>query len=169
MELMQALTTRRSIRKFEDRPVDRTMVRQILTAAMMAPSAGNAQPWQFVVIDDHKVLGEVSELHPYLKMAAKAALGILVCGDLGLEKFPGYWVQDCSAAMENLLLAAHGLGLGAVWTGVHPMEERVAAFRRLLDLPAPVHPLGFAVLGWPAQAPVSENRFREDRVHFNRY
>ncbi|MDD3312070.1 nitroreductase family protein [Pseudodesulfovibrio sp.] len=169
MELMQALTTRRSIRKFEDRPVDRALVRQMLAAAMMAPSAGNAQPWQFVVVDDRKVLDAASEIHPYVKMAARAPLGILVCGDLGLEKYPGYWAQDCSAAMENLLLAAHGLGLGAVWTGVHPMADREAGFRELLGLPETVIPLGFAVLGWPAQAPASESRFREDRVHFNTY
>jgi len=169
MELMQALTTRRSVRKYEDRPVDRALIRQILTAAMMAPSAGNAQPWQFVVIDDRELLDAASRAHPYVKFVAKAPLGILVCADLGLEKYPGYWVQDCSAAMENLLLAAHGLGLGAVWTGVHPMEDRIAGFRKLLGLPENVIPLGFAVLGWPAQAPVSENRFREDRVHFNTY
>ena len=169
MELMQAVLTRRSIRKFEDRPVDKPMVRQILEATMMAPSAGNAQPWQFVVADDRAALDAVAEIHPHVKMAAQAPLGILVCGDLSLEKYAGYWVQDCAAAMQNLLLAVHALGLGAVWTGIHPMAEREDAYRRVFNLPEKVIPLGFAVVGWPAQQPKSESRFREDRVHRNTY
>jgi len=169
MEIMEALRTRRSIRKFEDRPVPGETVRQVLDAAMMAPSAGNAQPWQFVVVDDRALLEDVAAIHPFVKMAPQAPLGILVCGDLSKEKYAGYWVQDCSAAMQNLLLAAHGLGLGAVWTGVHPMEDRVAAYRKLFNLPGHVIPLGFAPLGWPAQAPASRSRFLEDRIHHNTY
>ena len=169
MELMQAVLNRRSIRKFEDKPVDQAMVRQVLEAAMMAPSAGNAQPWQFVVADDRAVLDAVAGIHPHVKMAAQAPLGILVCGDLSLEKFAGYWVQDCAAAMQNMLLAIHALGLGAVWTGVHPMPDREAAYRKLFNLPENVIPLGFAVVGWPAQQPESKSRFREDRVHRNTY
>ena len=169
MEVRQAIMTRRSIRKYEDRPVPEDMVRQILEAAMMAPSAGNAQPWQFVVVDDRALLDAAAQALPYTKMAAHAPLAIAVCGDLGLEKYPGYWVQDCSAAMQNLLLAAHDLGLGAVWTGVHPIEERVADVKRLLKLPDTVIPLGFTVLGWPAQHPESKSRFREDRIHRNTF
>ena len=169
MDVRQAIMTRRSIRKFEDRPVPEAMVREILEAAMMAPSAGNAQPWYFVVVDDRTLLDEAAGVLPYAKMAAHAPLAIAVCADLSLEKYPGYWVQDCSAAMQNLLLAAHGLGLGAVWTGVHPVEERVADVKRLLNLPDGVIPLGLAVLGWPAQHPESKNRFREDRVHRNTF
>lgn len=169
MELMEALMTRRSIRKFADRPVGGTVVRDILEAAMMAPSAGNAQPWQFVVADDRAVLDAVADIHPYVQMVREAPLGILVCGDLRLEKFPGYWVQDCSAAMENLLLAAHGLGLGAVWTGCYPMEDRIAGYRRLFKLPEAVIPLGFAAMGWPAAHPASASRYREDRIHHNTY
>ena len=114
MELMEALRTRRSIRKFEDREVPEAMVRQMLDAAMMAPSAGNAQPWQFVVVTGRERLDAMADIHPHIRMVTQATLGILVCGDLSQEKYPGYWVQDCSAAMQNLLLAAHGLGLGAV-------------------------------------------------------
>ncbi|MBG0790175.1 MAG: nitroreductase family protein [Desulfovibrionaceae bacterium] len=169
MEVMEALRTRRSIRQFENRPVPDEMVREILEAAMMAPSAINAQPWQFVVVTDRAALDAVADVHAYVKMALQAPLGILVCGDLSKERYPGYWVQDCSAAMENLLLAAHGLGLGAVWTGIHPMEERVAAYRALFNLPAHVIPLGFAPIGWPAKVPESESRFNPDRVHYNTY
>lgn len=169
MDTMTAIRTRRSIRKYEDMPIPDGMVREILDAAMMAPSAGNAQPWQFVVINDRAILANLATIHPYVKMAAKAQLGILICGDLSLEKYQGYWVQDCSAAMQNMLLAIHSLGLGAVWTGIYPMENRVAAFAEELGLPKDVIPLGFAPIGWPAHQPTAESRFREDRIHYNTY
>jgi nitroreductase len=169
MDTMHALLTRRSVRQFEDKPVSEDMVRQILEAAMMAPSAINEQPWQFVVVNERGRLDAVAEIHPYVKMVLQAPVGILVCGDLTKERYPGYWVQDCSAAMENLLLAAHALGLGSVWTGIHPMEERVAAYRALFNLPDHIIPLGFAPIGWPAQQPKSGSRFQEDRVHYNTF
>lgn len=169
MEVMEAIRGRRSIRKFEDKPVPESMVREMLDAAMMAPSAGNAQPWQFVVVDDRTVLDAMVDLHPYIKMVAQAPLGILVCGDLRLEKYAGYWVQDCAAAMQNMLLAVHAMGLGAVWTGIYPMQDRVERFRTLFNLPEQVVPLGFAPVGWPAQAPESGSRYREDRIHKNTY
>lgn len=167
MTLMQAIFERRSIRKFTDKPVPEDMVRTILDAAMAAPSAGNAQPWRFVVVDDRAKLDAVAEVHPYIKMARQAPLGILLCGDLSLEKYAGYWVQDCSAAMQNMLLAIHGLGLGAVWTGIHPMADREAAFAKLFNLPENVIPLGFVPVGWPDQPSAHKSRFREDRIHAN--
>ncbi len=169
MELLEAIFSRRSIRQYQDKPVSATMVRTILGAAMMAPSAGNVQPWQFVVVDDREKLRQVKDVHPYVGMAAQAPLGILVCGALRLEKFPGFWVQDCSAAMQNLLLAAHDQGLGAVWTGVYPVEERVARFRAIFELPEPVVPLGFAVIGWPVKTGRRKERFKAERVHPNRW
>jgi len=169
MEVLEALHTRRSIRKFEDKPVPDEMVRQVLEAAMMAPSAGNAQPWQFIVVKDRDLLNSVADANPYATMARKAPMGILVCGDLSKEKYPGYWVQDCAAAMENMLLAVHGLGLGAVWTGVYPDKERVPDFTRIFKLPENVIPLGFAPIGWPAQTLKSQSRFKEDRVHNNTF
>ena len=167
MDLLEAIHTRRSIRQYEDKPVPEEMVRTVLEAAMMAPSAGNVQPWQFVVVDDREIMVQVKDTHPSVGMAAQAPLGILVCGDLRLEKFPGFWVQDCSAAMQNLLLAAHGLSLGAVWTGIHPVEERVARFRAIFSLPDPVVPLGFAVIGWPDKPGKRKARYRPERVHRN--
>lgn len=169
MDIFTAIHTRRSIRKFEDRDVPRDLIHKILDAAMMAPSAGNAQPWQFVVITDRKKLAGVVPFNPYAAMAAKAPLGILVCGDPRLEKYPGYWVQDCAAATQNLLLAAHGSGLGAVWTGIYPMQDRVENFRRYFGLPDAVVPLGLVVLGWPDQRPGPENRFKPERIHDNHW
>lgn len=169
METLEALRTRRSIRKFEDRPVPEAMITRILEAAMMAPSAGNAQPWQFIVVTGRERLDAMAELQPYVQMVLQAQAGIIVCGDLSKEKYPGYWVQDCSAAMQNLLLAAHDLGLGAVWTGIYPQEDRVARYRAMFKLPDQVVPLGFAPLGWPALHPRSESRFKPERVHYNTY
>ena len=165
MDVFEAINTRRSIRKFEQRDIPEETVRDILAAAMMAPSAGNAQPWQFVLVTDRARLEAVGTINPYAKMAAQAPLGILVCGDLGKEKYAGYWVQDCSAATQNLLLAAHAKGLGAVWTGIHPMQDREEGFRKLFELPEGIIPLGFMVLGWPGQHPESKDRFNPERVH----
>jgi nitroreductase len=134
---------------------------------MSAPSAGNQQPWQFVVITDAQILDQVPTIHPYAAMAKGAPLAILVCGDRTLEKYPGYWVQDCSAAVQNLLLAAHGKGLGAVWTGIYPLSDRVAKFKELCLLPEQVIPLALVVIGYPAQTLAAEDRFRTDRVHRN--
>lgn len=167
MEIFQAIHTRRSIRRFRSEPVPESIVEKILAAAMMAPSAGNEQPWQFVAITDRDCLDAVVAIHPYASMASHAPLAILVCGDLSLEKYTGFWVQDCSAAMQNLLLATHAVGLGAVWTGIYPVEDRVKKFRSLFALPDCVVPLGLAVIGHPDQHPESKNRFRSDRVHYN--
>jgi len=101
MQPLDAIHTRRSIRKYTDAPVSPEQVETLLRAAMAAPSAGNAQPWQFVVATDPALLAQVAALHPYIAMAAKAPLGILVCGDTRVEKYPGYWVVDCSAAVQN--------------------------------------------------------------------
>ncbi len=164
MDLFEAIHHRRSVRKFEDRPVSEDHVRKMLEAAMMAPSAGNQQPWQFIVVRDRERLGKVKSINPYAGMAEEAPLGILVCGDLRLEKFEGFWVQDCSACIQNLLLAVHGLGLGAVWTGIYPMVERVNGFRDLFGLPEQVIPLALVVIGHPAERIKSDSRYREDRI-----
>lgn len=168
MDTLEAIHTRRSIRKYQDMPVPEDLVRQVLAAAMHAPSARNAQPWQFVVIDDRRLLAEIPRINPNAHMAGRAPTAILICGDLGLEKSPGYWVVDCAAAAENLLLAAHALGLGAVWTGVYPRENRIEGLNRLLDLPENVMPHSLIVLGYPAEQPAGEDRYRADRVHHNR-
>lgn len=167
MDIFEALHTRRSIRKFQDRPVPESLVEKMLAAAMAAPSACNAQPWPFVVFTDRRLLAEVPKINSYAAMAAEAPLAILVCGDTSVEISPGYWPVDCSAAVENLLLAAHGLGLGAVWTGVYPQQERIVAFGRLLGLPRHVYPHSLIALGYPDEQPAHEDRFRSDRIHHN--
>ena len=165
MEVFEAIMNRRSIRKFTEAPVTDDQITRILEAAMMAPSAGNSQPWQFIVVRNKDIQTEIKEINQYAPFAPKAPVGILVCGDLSLEKFPGYWVQDCSAATQNILLAVQGLGLGAVWTGIYPMEERIKKFKALFNLPEQVIPLGYIVIGHPAQHPTAVSRFNTERIH----
>jgi nitroreductase len=167
MELFEAIRTRRSVRRYTDAPVPQDVLQEIVSAAMHAPSAGNQQPWHFVIVTGKELLERASSVHPYVKMAARAPAAILVCGDLSLEKFPGYWVQDCAAATQNLLLAAHAKGLGAVWTGIYPMQDRVEAFARLFATPPTVVPLGLVVLGYGEGQRAVEDRYRPERVHWN--
>ena len=169
MDLFEAIHTRRSIRQYTDKEIPADQVQKLLAAAMRAPSAGDARPWQFILVTDPDKKKRVKDVHPYVGMIAKAPLGILICGDLKKEKYPGFWPQDCSAAMQNLLLAAHASGLGAVWTGIYPMEDRVQKFSKIFGLPEQIIPFGFAVMGWPAQKVKSENRYTEACVHHNEW
>ena len=169
MEALEALHTRRSIRKYGDEPVAEELVERLLRAAMAAPSAQNCQPWHFVVIDDRELLAKIPPINPNAAMADQAPLAILICGDRDLELFDGYWVVDCAAAVQNLLLAAHALGLGAVWTGVYPRKQRMDGFARLVGLPKNVLPHTLVVLGHPAEQPAGEDRYRADRVRRNRW
>jgi nitroreductase len=169
MEAMEALLSRRSIRKYASQPVSEAMVKQILEAVMAAPSASNEQPWQFIVLRDRQTMDEVPKLHPYSQMIKQAPLAILVCGDLQLAKHEGYWVQDCAAATENLLLAARALGLGSVWLGVYPREDRVAGLRKLLALPEHVVPFALIPVGYPAEEKPPANRYDPSRVHRDRW
>ena len=143
------INARRSIRKYTAETVSEVDVAELLEAAMAAPSAGNQQPWHFIVIRDRGVLNAIPGFHPHASMALHAPVGILVCGDPALEKHTGYWVQDCAAATENLLLAVAAKGLGAVWCGVYPRADRVEGFTRLLRIPTPVIPFAFVPIGHP--------------------
>ena len=169
MDVLEAIRTRRSIRKYIDKPVPQDLVQKLLAAAMQAPSARNQQPWQFVVIEDKSTLAKVPEIMPNAAMASKAPLAILICGDLDLEKSPGYWVVDCAAAMENLLLAAHALGLGAVWTGVYPRQQRMEGLGQLVGLPKNVIAHSLVVLGYPDEQVQAADRYRQERVHQERW
>ncbi len=169
MNTLEAIRTRRSIRQYTDEAVPQETIKALLRAAMSAPSAGNGQPWQFVVVDERAMLDQIPSVSPYAAMCKQAKLAILVCGDTTKEKYPGFWVQDCSAAIMCMLLAAHEMGLGAVWTGAHPMPDRVAGLKRLLGLPESVIPLGLVVIGHPSKTMPPQDRFQEERVHHNKW
>lgn len=165
MDIMEAILTRRSIRDFTSQPIPGELIKTLLAAAMQAPSAGNAQPWHFIVVTDRERLTAMANAHPYGKMLAIAPLGIVVCADLDMQKHEGFWIQDCSAAVQNLLLAAHAHGLGGVWIGIYPVKERIKSLSQIVKLPARVVPLCIVAVGYPAEKKSPVDRFRQDRVH----
>jgi nitroreductase len=167
MDAMTALCSRRSIRLYTAKQVAKETVRDLLSAAMSAPSAGNERPWHFIVLTDRSLLDSIPQFHPYAAMLKQASVAILVCGDISLEKHRGYWVLDCAAATENLLVAAHAKGLGAVWCGIYPTEDRVANCRKLLGLPETIVPFSLVPLGFPAEIRQTGDRYEDSRVHEN--
>lgn len=169
MQALQAILTRRSVRKYTDEPVTERNVQTMLRAAMSAPSAGNQQPWRFVVINERELLDAIPDVHPHSRMLLQAPLAILVCGDLQIANRADFWVQDCAAATQNLLLAARALDLGAVWTGVHPRQERQEGLRDLLHLPQHVVPFALVAIGHPAVEQMQVDRYNEERIHYNKW
>ncbi len=169
MDTLTALCTRRSIRLYTAKRVTQETVRSLLHAAMCAPSAGNERPWHFIVLTDRVLLDSIPRFHPYAAMLKQASVAILVCADVTLEKHKGYWVLDCAAATENILIAAHAKGLGAVWCGVYPTEDRMANFRNLLGMPEQIVPFSLVPLGFPAETKTTGDRYDEGRVHENKW
>jgi len=164
---MDPVLSRRSIREYKDQPVSDELVHTLLKAAMVAPSAGDGRPWHFVVVDDRRIKAKIPEIHRFAHMAPNAPVALLVCGDERLQKHHGFWVQDCAAATENILIEAQQLGLGAVWLGVYPVEGRVQGFRRLLDIPEHVIPFALVLAGYPAEQKRPADRYDDSRVHIN--
>lgn len=169
MNVLEAILSRRSIRKFTDEPVTEEEIAGLIKYAMFAPSAVNKQPWHFVVIDERGVMDQIMAFHPHAGMLAKAPAAILVCGDESLAHTPAYWPVDCSAATQNLLLAAHGKGLGAVWLGIYPREERISAMKALISLPDYIHPFSLVAIGHHTEAPRIPDRFKPERIHRNKW
>jgi nitroreductase len=169
MDAMTCILTRRSVRRYDGRPVEEDQIRSLLEAAMSAPSSNNRQPWQFVVIDDRSLLDAIPTFHPYSKMLMEAPLAILVCGDLQRAGGGESWIQDCAAATQNILLAARALGLGSVWLGVHPAEDRVEGMVKLLDIPEGVIPFSLVALGATDADQQPVQRYDTERIHQNRW
>lgn len=169
---IENIMTRTSVRAYTKEAVSEQDVETMLRAAMAAPTAVNKQPWQFVVITEKALLDSIAAAQPNMHMAAEAPLAIVVCGDMSLalpDAAQAYWIQDASAATENLLLGAHALGLGAVWCGIHPIAEREAYFRSLLKLPENIVPLACVVIGHPAESPQPKDKWKPERIHHNAY
>lgn len=168
---LKPLFARRSVRKYTSEPVAPEQVRDLLEAAMAAPSACATDPWHFVVIRERTTLDAAAAILPNGPMLRHAPLGILVVGDRGRAHrgVESYMLQDCCAATQNLLIAASLLGLGAVWLGVHPNEERMAGLARLLELPATAVPVAMIVIGHPAECPSPRTRHRDEAVHVERW
>jgi len=164
---LNCLFSRRSIRAYQSKDVGEDLVRDILEAAMAAPSAVAKDPWSFVVVRNHDMLKKIAEALPNGKMLADAPIGIVVCGDLDRahDGQLSYLLQDCSASIENLLLAVNILGLGACWLGVHPREERITHIRNLLNIPDGVIPIAAIAIGWSAKTKEPRTRYRDEAVH----
>lgn len=168
---LETILTRTSIRIYQNKAIEAGKVDTLLRAGMAAPTACNQQPWHFVAVDDPDVLLQLSKANQYSSMAAEAPLAIVVCGDM--RKAQGvcgdFWVQDVSAATENILLAAHAMGLGAVWTGIYPMEDRCAEVSRILQLPDYLKPFNIIVIGYPDEHPTPKNKYSQDNISYNHF
>ena len=171
--LFETIAARTSIRKFDpSKPVSDADIEKILKAGMCAPSAMDRRPWEFIVIRDKAKLATLGSRLPYSRCGNGAQAAIVVCGNLD-NGLPGrgkeYWIHDCSAATMNILLAAKGLGLGAVWTGVYPGEDRVEVVREVLAIPEGYAPLNVIPLGYPAENPTPKDKWNLAKVHHDRW
>ncbi len=168
MDFLDIIMSRRSIRKYKKDKVPESHVKRILETAMNAPSRKNERPWHFVLIDDRKILDKIPSFHPNAKMLHEAPMAILVAGDLDITK-DIFITIDCSAATENILLAAHSLGLGACWLGIYPDEERVKGIKEILNLPENIFPVSLISIGYPDEGKPQLKRFEENRIHYNKW
>jgi nitroreductase len=168
---LDLIFSRRSIRKYQDKEVSEEMIIDLLEAAMAAPSAVAKDPWHFIVVRSRETINEITDILPNGKMLCEAPVAIIVCGDINKAHLQevSYMLQDLSAAVENILIAANTLGLGTCWLGVHPREDRQAGIRQLFALPGHIIPMCGIAIGWPAEQPESRTRYRQERVHLEKW
>ncbi|HVN57329.1 MAG TPA: nitroreductase family protein [Bacteroidales bacterium] len=168
MELFEGLLTRRSVRKYSGEKINPEDIIGLVKAGMYAPSANNRRPWHFIIVDDRKIMDGIMENHPYSSMLKEASHAIVVCGNKDLQPGAMYYPLDCSAATQNILLAAHSKGYGAVWLGVYPREERIMPVSRLLGLPGNIVPVSIISVGIPAGARNDQpDRFEKEKISYN--
>lgn len=169
METMKAILTRRSIRKYKDKIVNKDQVNEIIKAAMYAPSGFNNQPWQFIVIDKREMLHEIFKIIPHAEMLKQASAAIIICGDKNSEQDINLIALDCSAATQNALLAIHALGLGAVWISAYPAEETITGLKNLFKYPENIIPISILSIGYPDEEVTAEERFKPEKIHINNW
>ncbi|MBU5427443.1 nitroreductase family protein [Tissierella pigra] len=170
MEVIETIYKRRSIRHYLDKKVEKDKIITLLKAATAAPTAANCQPWEFIVIDEEEKLSQLRDKLIFARYNAPVA--IVVCGNMKLAfKGPSQemWVQDCSAAIENILIAATSIGLGSVWIGIYPLESNIKPLKKILNIPEYVTPLGIVYIGYPAEEKEARTRFNEKRVYWQEY
>lgn len=166
---MNSIFKRRSIRKYEEKSVENEKIHLLLKAAMSAPTARNQREWEFVVVTDPEILRELSQASPYAKPTAAAPLAIVPLANTERMNGTAYLEQDLGAAVENILIEAEELSLGAVWMGIMPREERMARVSEVLKLPEHVVPFAIVAVGYPAEVREAGERYEEERVHYNGY
>jgi len=169
MDAIHAILTRRSIRKYSGGKIPEEIIKELLNAGMHAPTARNYQPWHFIVVDNRQTIDQLADAHPHAKMLKEASLAILVCGDKTIQNEEGYIMQDCSAATQNIMLAAHALGLGSVWLGMYPREDRIREVSRVLNIPDHILPAALISIGYPAETKDAPKRYKGERVHWNTF
>lgn len=167
MDTLKAILTRRSIRKYSGKDIPGEYYEILIKAAMHAPTARNRQPWHFILVDDRSVLHRLAEVSTSWRMLAGAASAIVICGDLNLEDTESFIIQDCAAATQNILLAAHELGLGTVWLGVHPREDRLLPLKEILNIPGHIIPVSMISVGKPDEQRDTPDRYNVERIHQN--
>ena len=170
--ILDNIQSRVSVRQFTGEKILQEHVEKLLHAAMAAPSAINKQPWAFIVVTDQQLLDQMGEAMPNCRCNNGAAVAFVMCGDLTKAidgEMNGFWIHDVSAATENLLLAAHAMGLGAVWTGVYPRMERVKTVQEMLQLPEYIIPLCIVPVGVPAEQPAVKDKYIEENIHYNKW
>ncbi len=165
--MLENIFKRRSVRKFTSEPIDDETVKSLLEAAMAAPSSNNKRPWRFVVVRERRTLDRLADMHPYGKMLSQATLAIVVCGDV--EKSPTAWFLDCSAATENILLAAAEMDLGAVWLGVYLRKKRETGTREILNIPENIGVLSIIAIGRPGEEKPPRTQYEESNVFYERW
>ena len=171
-EAFNTIMTRVSVREFTGEKISEAQIDTLLRAAMAAPSAINKQPWAFIVVTDEALIAQLGEALPYSRCSNHPAVAIIPCGDLSkaIEGDMGaFWINDVSAATENLLLAAHSMGLGAVWTGLHPDMNRARLVQNMLGLPEHIIPLCVVPVGVPAEQPAVKDKYKPENIHYNRW
>ncbi len=171
MFLEAGLLTRRSVRQFEkDKKLSKADIEDLLKIAMYAPSGCNRQPWEFVVVEDEETKDKITQIHSHASFLKDASAAIIVCGDTNQELDENFWVVDTSAAVENLLLAVHGKGLGACWCAIYPYEDRMKEFQKLLGLPENIKPNALVVVGYPTKIPTQpKDRFKTEKIHYEKW
>ncbi|MGA7838622.1 MAG: nitroreductase family protein [Ignavibacteriaceae bacterium] len=169
MDALEGIRTRRSIRKYQTGKVSEDLITELLSCAMFAPSAFDKQPWQFLVLNKKEIFDDILKAAPHAEMIKDASHAIIICGDKEFQENAGLLIQDISAATENLLLTAHSLGLGAVWVGIYPFDEIVEGIKKLFNMPENIVPVSMAVIGYPAEKPEQPERYKQDRIHLNKW
>ncbi len=172
--VIDCIMTRASVRAYTSEEVPDSIVEKILRAGMAAPTAANQQPWHLIVINDQNLKDSISAAFEYTKMVENCSFAVVVCGDMdnlfsGDYPDGGFWVEDCSAASENMLLAAHALGVGGVWCGIYPLQDREETLRAILNLPANLTPLNVMAFGYPSQPVPPKDKWNTDKIHYNAY
>ena len=169
---IENIMTRVSVREFTGEKSTDEQIDILLRAAMAAPSAINKQPWAFIVVTDEALIAKLGEALPYSRCSNKPACAIIPCGDMSKAiegEMAAFWINDVSAATENLLLAAHAMGLGAVWTGLHPDMNRAGLVQQMLGLPEHIIPLCVVPVGVPAEQPAVKDKYKAENIHFNKW